>query len=301
MSQKTSISSSIETDHDYKAFESMVAERVAGASKVDLFTTDAEGLFAAYLAALPEESRQHYNCHCCRHFMERFGGIVEITGHGGVMPLMWSAVATHPEFFVPAIDAMRNIVRRAKVTGVFLSSEAVFGTPITKEWSHLSGVNPNRYSGIAKTAEQAMAEKKEDYGILCRGLAEYSQSAVVQAVRVLEADAVDRSEKTLGLAKWLLALHESVADTHGSVRSNLIWRAVASAPPGWCHIKTTMIATLLDDIVLGLPFDDIQRRWNAKMHPLQYQRPTTISDGVIKQANAIVDKPRTFVRYTHDQ
>jgi hypothetical protein len=135
-----------------------------------------------------------------------------------------------------------------------------------------------------------MAEKLQDYITLKRGLADYSLEAAVQAVRVLEADAVDRSEKTLGLAQWLLKLHQTIAEKRGSVRDNLIWSAVATAPPGWCHIRSTMISTLLDDIVAGIPFESIQRRWNEKMHPLQYQRPSTVKDGNLEQANRIVAK-----------
>jgi hypothetical protein len=34
-----------------------------------------------------------------------------------------------------------------------------------------------------------------------------------------------------------------------------------------------MIGALLDDIKSGLPFEDIKARFDAKMHPLRYQRP----------------------------
>lgn len=46
-----------------------------------------------------------------------------------------------------------------------------------------------------------------------------------------------------------------------------------------------MIGTVMDDLKAGMGFDDIRRRWDAKMDPLQYMRPSTpASEGSIKQA-----------------
>ena len=158
-----------------------------------------------------------------------------------------------------------------------------------------------RYVQSILTADQVMAEKKQDYITLKKALAEIPIEAVVQAVRVLEADAVDRSEKTLGVAKWLLDLHQRLEvcprkgkylgnPTGSRAHDNLVWLAVATAPPGFCHVRSSMIGTLLDDIVAGMPFEVIKRRWDEKMHPLQYQRPTTIKEGNLEQANKIVAK-----------
>lgn len=189
-----------------------------------------------------------------------------------------------------SIDAMWAIVKRAKVTGVFINDSKVWGNPRTGEWTHLSGEMAEVHTSPLKTASQVEAEKLQDYIMLKRGLEEIPLEAVVQAVRVLEADAVDRSEKTLGVAQWLLSLHRSIADVRGPIRDNLVWLAVAKAPSGWCHVRSTMISTLLDDVIAGLPFNAIKARWDAKMHPLKYQRPTTIKDGNIEQANKIVAK-----------
>jgi hypothetical protein len=126
--------------------------------------------------------------------------------------------------------------------------------------------------------------------MLCHGLSDYSRETVEQAVRVLKADAVYRSEKALGVAEWFLELHESIRDNPKAKR-NLTWLAVATAPPGFCHVRSTMISTLLDDINSGSAFDDIARRWKDKMHPLQYQRPTAApKEGAIKQAEEMVAK-----------
>ena len=63
------------------------------------------------------------------------------------------------------------------------------------------------------------------------------------------------------------------------------------APDGFCHPRSSMIGTLLEDIVSGLPFDTIERRFKEKMHPLQYQRPQAPpSSGNVELAEKIFEK-----------
>jgi hypothetical protein len=186
---------------------------------------------------------------------------------------------------------MCGIVARARVTGVFLSSDEVWGIPQTGTWTHLSGINTRPFKHPTLTAEQMMAQKREEFGMLSSALADYSLGTVEQAVAVLKSDSLERSEKVHGVAEWFLSLHQRLKDVkHELRRANMIWLAVATAPVGFCHVRSTMISTLLDDIKSGMTFDAIKRRWAQKMHPLAYQRPQTITEGQIAAGNAVVEK-----------
>lgn len=293
-----SISPESSINQDYASLEQAIAARIAR-TQGPFFETNALGLWEAYLAAIPEEHRQHHNCRCCRRFIDQYGSLVTINLDGTTEPVLWDASADGA--FADAVHAIHKRVSRAKVAGVFVNGEKTWGTPSNvpgpsskyegRTWTHLHGFPTSVFKSPLKTAGQASAEKLQDYIMLQRGLSEVPMEAVVQAVRVLEADVVDRSEKTLGVAKWLLELHQSIENKRGPSKDNLVWLAVAKAPAGWCHVRSSMIATLLDDIIAGLPFETIQKRWNQKMHPLQYQRPTAApKEGNIEQANKIVEK-----------
>lgn len=245
----------------YEAMEKQVAEAIAASEQ--LFSTDAKGLWEAYLDWWGDD-RQYYNCHCCRRFIETYGALCSIID-GRIVPLL-----PHP---------IAPIVAKAKVTGVFYSELAEWGQAVTGQWTHLHGTNPKSHKGI-KTAFQVMSEKRQDYIMLKHAIRDYPKEAVVQAIRVLKAD-VDRPEKTLPIAEWFLEVH--------GMDANRLWAAVAAAPPGWCHIRSTMINTLLDDVIIGHDYETIRRRWNEKMHPLQYQRPTSIKEGNIDEANKLVE------------
>lgn len=266
-----------------------------------LFTTDAAALFDAFLKALPEGRAQHYDCRNCRHFIERFGGLVTIDEDGDALSPLWDNWAA-PRFFRAAVEAMSNIVAKARVTGVYLSSDATWGVSSNASpkspsgaWHHMHVVPDPAHvhrPGALATSSQVAAEKAQDYGMLCRGLADFPLEQVRQAHTLLTTGALYRSEKCIGVAKWLLELHEvRAATSHRRKRENMTWRAVAVAPPGFCHVRTTMIATLLENIASGMVFDDIKRSFDAKVSPIQYQRPQAApSDGQLAAAEAAIAK-----------
>lgn len=266
-----------------------------------LFTTTAgEGLFDIFLAALPADRRQHYDCRACRRFVDHFGGLVTIGASGAAFSPFWDDWA--PTFFGEAFRALSRAVSKARVTGVFLSSEPVWGLPSNTSakaaegaWHHMHlrpAANMVHRPSTISTTSAVIAEKREEFGMLCRGLADYPIAAVRQAFTLLTTGHLYRSEKCIGVAKWILDLHEArEKTTHAWRRENVTWLAVASAPPGFCHVRTTMISTLLDDIVAGKDFASIKRAFDAKMAPTQYQRPQAApTDGQLAAAETVVSK-----------
>lgn len=258
-----------------------------------LFTTDAEGLSETYLSALSSD-RQIHTCTACRRFIEGYGALVTIHEDGTTTPAMWSSGV--PEFYQQALAAMGALARRTRVTGVFLSSDTTWGTPQTRDraagkiWHHLSVQAPValRYRGLTLTPGQAMAAKREDFNTVARALAEFTPAALDEALRLLETESLYRSERFVAPVKWLRALCDRPKGRFGE---NVLWRAIADAPDGFCHPRASVVGSLLEDIAAGLPFTDVKSRFDAKMHPLRYQRPQAApAAGNIKAAEALVEK-----------
>jgi hypothetical protein len=137
-----------------------------------------------------------------------------------------------------------------------------------------------------------MAQKREDRNNVARALAEYSIKLLGKAVKILGSDTLYRGEKVLGAAQWLLEaakLAEAAKDK--TARENLLWRKVAAAPDGFCHPRSSMIGTLLDDLAAGKSVHECSAAFAAKMHPLRYQRPQAApSAGTVKQAEELFAK-----------
>lgn len=283
------------SDVEYDAFLGRINARLLancdhGAQP--LFMTDAPPLWPLYLDSFSDPTeRQYHNCHACRRFVERFGALATIGKDGQLIPALWTEEDA-PEVYRPALAAMARAIRRADVTGVFLSSEKVWGTPETGVWHHLAArpaASMLFKESPVQSAKQAMAEKLEDFKNVTRALKEFTLSHVETALVLLRSDALYRSEKVLGQAEWLHALHTAVSSVRGWARDHIVWRAVASAPAGFCHPRSSMIGTLLSDIAEGKDFGDVSRAFAAKMHPLSYRRPKAApSAGTIEAAEKLV-------------
>lgn len=285
-----------------KSFEAAIA------LNEPLFTTSATNLYDIFLANIPEEGRQHYNCNACRNFVDRFGGIVTLTDTGNMLPVMWNFKC--PVFFEKAYYAVREAILKSKVTGVFVPESKKLGTPRTGIWSHMSVEVPKKivYKNSLKTAYQYTSEKKEDFKMLMRALQNYKLSTVETAVNILRSNALYRGEKTLGIAEWFMEIKiefENCKRLGTPNIANIVWKKVATAPAGFCHVSSSMIGTLLDDIEEGYEFDEIKRRFDEKMNPTKYQRPQVApSAGNVKRAEEIIAKlglenslKRRFARY----
>ena len=283
---------------DFDAFNASCQANFDAAIAKDgprLFTTDVEDLFETYLDNLDPGERQHHNCNCCKRFILRYGGLVTINEDGALRSAIWDA-ETAPEGYENAARALSRAVKTfGKVTGVFRSSELVWGVPEDGGFTHFA-LKPSAVVERVKrhdvyNAHQQMAMKREDYRTLKHGLAEFTPEIVTGAVHLLESDALYRSEKVLGPAKFLSALHTAIEGARGKLRDNLIWRAVASAPVGFCTPRSSMVGTLLEDLAAGMSVDTVRKRFKSKMDPLQYQRPQAAPKaGNIAQAEKLVEQ-----------
>lgn len=276
-------------DADYDAFLARIADRFAAltAGNVPVFTTDADAIYSAYLAGFEGPQVQYHTCHACRQFIERFGTLVIINEDGGTTPAIWNA-GDAPDLYRPGVEAMERLVRRAKVTGVFLSSEKVWGQPVTGAWRHFHVRAPSVFARGIFTAGQKMAELREDFKTVMYALNEFTQPMIEQALTLLETDALYRAEKVIGPARWLHGLHVARAKAVGPGKANVVWRAIATAPAGFAHPRSSMIGTLLEYIAAGKDFAEVSRAFKAKMHPLQYQRPQAAAAGNIAQAEKVI-------------
>lgn len=256
-----------------------------------LFTTNATGLYDMILSELPAQARQHYDCNACRHFVNRYGGLVRIDDRGEIHPVMWGFEP--PAFFAKAVASVAVEVENSKVTGAFVTSERKLGTPKTGSWTHMAVDTPKKmvYSNLLKTAHQQASEKSEDYKMLNNAMSKYQKGTVEAAVNLLRSEALYRSEKVLGVAEWFLGVLNDTEGKRSRLRSNIVWKKAATAPVGFCHVSSSMIGTLLDDIEDGLSLEDVKSRFAEKMNPTQYQRPKAApSAGNVAQAERIVEK-----------
>lgn len=278
-------------DDDYIALRTAISNRFACFSgEPVLFNTDADSdtLYAAYLDNLPGE-RQVHNCHACRRFIEQYGTLVDVDTMGRQHSVMWHA-ASAPGFYRDAFGAMAHIAERARITGPFYCKETTWGTPRTGPWTHMAVQPPAALVHRERllTAGQAMAAARENLRVVREALANFQPKLLDQALQLIEGEHLNMSERFVGPLRWLRGLHDLPRGRNGA---NLLWRAVALVPEGYCHPRAGVIGWLIEDLRAGLPFEEVKGRFNAKVAPLTYQRPKAApTTGNIRQAEAAFEK-----------
>ena len=283
-------------DPVFDAWMEYLRERVVKiSSREAIFTTDATWLFEDYVNYFAANRRQHHNCTACRQFLEAYGGLVVIDEDGNTVSLLWDENKAPPEYHA-SVKRLRFLAESAKVTGVFYSDHDVLGRPTSGGWSHLhttlAAESKSLCKDKVKTAYQAAADKDADRVNVIRATHEHPRRVLEQAVKLLESETLDRAEKLRAGAEWLLDLQmvrEKTKDARR--RDNITWRRVALAPAGFCHPRSGMLGTLLDDVAQGFPHETIRRRLGMKMNPLVYQRPQAPpAAGAIEQAEKLFEQ-----------
>lgn len=256
-----------------------------------LFRTEGPALFDIYLAGLPAKNRQYHNCNACRSFFNRYADLVTIDELGVAKPAMWD-LQDVPTYYRKAISNVIRAVRSRDIFRPFVAerSETVLGTPCTGPWTHyaVAVLGSMHNKDELRTGPQVEALKVEDFKSLRYALKGFSIKVLKLATTLLEADVLARSEKFADQAKWLLDLKMIGADELPN--STLLWRAVATAPAGWCHPRTTMIGTLLSDLEAGKLPHVVAQNFAQKMNPMKYQRPQAApSAGNVAQAEKVFE------------
>jgi len=274
-------------DADYEALLDCVRKTFAATSGQPLFRTDAV-LEAAFLDNLGDE-RQSHACSACRHFLKTFGGLVTIGEDGRQASALWDAEAV-PAFYRPAVSAMQRLAARAAIVTPFLSPLGTWGKPRTGTWTHFAVTAHKVHARPFLTAGQVMAARRADHGTVARALADFTPQTIAAALRLLESGQFARNTGFIAPLRWLADLQARRGATRDKrARDNILWRAIATAPPGFCHPRAAVTGTLLEDIAAGMAFQDVKARFDAKVHALRYQRPQAApAAGNLAEAERIV-------------
>lgn len=288
------IAASFEEESQWEEFRKEVAEHFASVTKGKkmLFQVSTVGLWDIFIGSFPEEKRQTYNCRTCRHFIERFGGIVVLHEDGSCKSALWYPVKT--PMFMDVAKNMSIFVQHRAVKGVFISDCAVLGVPETDGWTHLYAKLANQQvnTSSVETASQKIARYAEDRRALMNALREFSDDTANKAVSLLSTETIYRAAEFIPQAKWFATIKSKLAQAKSnSQKQNMIWYAVGNAPSGFCHVKSSMLGSLMDDIQSGMSTRVISARWEEKMNPANYMRSQSApTASAIYQAEQTVEK-----------
>lgn len=250
-------------------------------------------------------NQKYHDCCACRSFINHFGGLVTINAAGRQKSALWHIEDATYQQGVIATAGLMELAETAKVTGVFYSDQHLLGAPIAGGWRHMHLENDAQWKSTVpeiKTPQQDMAKKREEYSGLMRAMREFTPAMLKTAEDALDSGQLYRAERVRPQLKWFAETRAECA-SGPKPDANLVWLAVATAPAGFAHVRSSMLGSLLQDIAGGFAFDSIKARFNTKMQPGQYQSAQTAPKvGQIEAAEKAVEAlgiaPAFARRYT---
>jgi hypothetical protein len=273
------------TEWSYEQFLLGIREAF-NAGALPFFTVKTDGLWNVYLSNIPEDVRSTYNCNTCRHFIERFGGLISIDeSTGETKSVIWDPKHGMPDVLRESVQRLKLEVESLPVEDVFVTSKNRLGVAETDDFKHPYVDVPDRLVyHDALTTSQVQAQRREDIKTLCLALASYKIEDFIALVRLFRSEAVRRHEKFAAHATWLYSLKRLDESRSTRYRRNKIWCAIATGSEGWSHVRSSVLGTMLDDLAVGVPIPTVIERFNEKLDPTTYQRPQAPKAGNILQA-----------------
>jgi hypothetical protein len=268
-----------------------------------LFRVNISGkdLWKLYLQTLEEVGgeavKNHFNCSCCRTYVERFGNVVAINDDdGSLVPVAWVPGEENNPLSITH-RRISELVGSTKISSKWVSKEHHIGSESTvgtngTEWTHMSASIPNHL--ISETPGEDMSENAHQYFQMMNaetGVHRYSPEVFDVAINLFGNDELYRSEKFLAVAKFHKAVKNIILNEDRGKSRNLVWKLMASIPPGWVNVNSTMIGQLYGWIKDGLDFPDIKRMWSDRVGGDKYQRPVAApSQQTIQQAEKLIEE-----------
>lgn len=257
-------------DVTYKHWVTSIGVRLSmDYSDVPLFTTNTgPQLWDAYINNFPLGERDYHQCSCCRQFIEKYGSLVTIGSSGSLVPVMWD-IERAPSRYRASVSIMADILKGqgawgdyayVNVTGVFVSSSKLWGTPPSDMWRHYSVQPPPKHvcdgSGPI-TPNQVAALYNENYRLLQRYIDKYYREpefdVIARGLSLVKNDdnrfhdwREGRTKTLRELLGWFHNLTYKLNNQPMHRQDNIIWLAAATAPLSYCHIGNSVVGRFLD-------------------------------------------------------
>jgi hypothetical protein len=288
---------------DFSTIKKAVEARYAEIAKHRLYRSEAtkDEIWDTYLESFPEGSnpmfreRTEHDCSCCKNFVRNIGSIVAIVD--GKIETIWDVELDGP--YGEVCKALAELVRSKGIQCVLLSTERGYGADYTLEqtspsveprrWEHFHGLIPSNHQARGEDIGGRTSHYRSSYDVFHRALQEITLEALTTVKELIAQKSLYRGDEFLNLVDKF-ARHKNVA--MGVTRDDLIlycWKAVLAETDAVLRIRNSAIGTLLVDLSDGVGIEEAVGKFEAKVAPENYKRPTAlITSGMIEKAHAQV-------------
>ena len=259
-----------------------------------------DDLWNTYINSFPQGSndiyktRTYHDCNCCKSFIRSMGNVVSISN--GKIISIWDITSPDSNYQVVA-DSLSEMVKNAKISNVFYSSERSAGTNSNYQqidgavntWQHFYVDIPAKFCMNGKDIGPRSAAMLASHDVLLRSIEELTLETVDTVLDLINENGLYRGEEhknTLVLFRKILIEAKKVRRLNTENALDIyVWSLLATVPGSVSRIRNTSIGQLLIGISSGMDVDEAVRIFESMVAPANYKRPTAIvTKAMIEQA-----------------
>lgn len=270
---------------DFAEFGSAVRARYDRLRQGELYTTnvDPDEFWDYYQKSFPEgtnnifRERAEHDCSCCKNFIRNLGSVVGIVD--GVVRNIWDI----PEVgwpYDPVAKAMAEYMSSRTITGIYRTSEGKYGAEVTPElrdgeilkWTHFSGSVDKDHKMSGDKLGPFKSKIESTYQVLSRGLDEITDEATDDVLALIADNAIYRGDEFKESVQSFRKLQKQYKES-GNHKEVFLWQSLDNPS---ARFRNTAIGTLLVDLSEGVELVKAVKKFEAKVAPENYKRPTSL-------------------------
>lgn len=269
----------------FNKFSTAVRARFDELAKTELFKMEVskDDVWDKYLSSFPDGTNEIYlerpehDCNFCRIFIKRIGNVVAIVN--GELQTVWDVEAEHPYDVVA--KELSEFVKASFIKTVFRHNEAKVSVPhniqilddkTTIKWDHFSCIVPNKF--VTTTVAEKLSSIESAVNVFKRGLNELSVGAFEIVNDLIEQNSLYRGEEFKDSVQSFLLLKKAYDILTTDKGKNIfVWMNYKDRN---VRFKNSVIGTLVVDISEGMDLDVAVNKFESKVAPTNYKRPSSV-------------------------
>ena len=276
----------------YKQFE--VMKKMGPLFKVGSNKTD---IWQTYITAFPigtnplYQERTEHDCNCCKNFIRDIGNAVVVVDNKLIS--VWDVAAT--DHYAIVAKAMSEYIKSLSIKNVFSNHSQKAGAKQThqqladnsiKTWKHFyADVDRN----MVNVPGERLSQIESTQGVFKRGLETITDEAIITVQDLISQNSLYRGEEFSKTVTAFATLKKAYDKLTNETEKDIFRWSRYNKPEA--KIRNTVIGTLLTDLSENNELDASVSKYESKVAPANYKRPTTlITPGMVKQAMETVNE-----------
>jgi hypothetical protein len=253
-------------------------------------------LWLTYLYSFENEPvfkvRGEHDCSCCRHFLYEAGRAVAFDPQGNKQTI-WDVTLDEPQYQKTA-DAMAGLIKSAPVSDVFGVINPASGVRVSRavidgaihSFHHFFVEHKPQYVFRKDKMATERGALRTQAEMLEKGLVQISPDAVTEVLELISSNSLYRGTEHQGMVQTFQKV-QTEWQSSGLPASTFAWMHFRQVGPATCSVKNTVIGTLLVDLSAGMNLEDAVKRFEVKVAPTNYKRPTAlVTPRMVEEAKA---------------